>query len=1094
MSSRPESSPERPIVVGLGGSAGALGALQQFFDALPANPGAAFVVVLHRPSHQESSLDDILSARTRMPVQAVREPTELQADHVYVAPPGQALTLDGALLVPVNVERPEERRAPIDRFFRSLAQRGASAVGIVLSGAGSDGAVGLRAIEEAGGLGAVQDPSEAEHEGMPESAIQMGHVDLVLPAADLAERVCTYPETVERLQSVASPPEADEQQAEVLYDIFEQVRSHTGHNFSEYKESTMLRRLQRRMQVHQVASLEAYLDFLREHPEEVHALQKDFLISVTGFFRDRESFEALQETGVPALFEGKGAEEALRVWVVGTATGEEAYSLAMLLLEHARTRTVVPGEIQVFASDINEDALAVAREGRYPASIAADVPAPLLDRYFVKEGAQYVVKKRVREHLLFAPHNLLSDPPFSNLDLVSCRNLLIYLQRSLQDSVFEVFRYALNEGGLLFLGASESVDRADERFQVIDKGHRLYRLREQASAVPQLPSMPLTSTATSFRLPDDPDAPVPSESTAHQRLLADYAPPSVVVNDEYRLLHLSERAGTYLEYPSGTPRTNVVELVRPELQVQMRSVLTTVFAEGEPVRGRAITVDLNGRLEVVRLVAHPGAEAAQTQNLALVLFETVDEPSPEAGPSPEAASASPKAGGPDMPEEDADERRLRAELQQTREELRTTISEYESSQQELQAANEELRSMNEEYKSMTEELETSKEELQSVNEELKTVNQELEEKVEALREANSDLKNVMASTRIGTLFLDLDLCIQRYTPRIETLFNIRPDDRGRPIGDLTHHLTYDRLEADAEQVLADLQPVEREAQTDAGAWFLVRLHPYRTLDGDIDGVVIAFIDITDRREAEEALQAAHNRLRERTEQVQVLSDALAAAEANVRTRISQMLHDGLQQVLYTARSKANELQRGDASEEARALAAEIEALLGDGVEAARTLSRELTPPVGNESLRDALEWLAIHMRSAHGLSVNMHVEDTAGGSYDQAVRTLLFHTVRDLLFNVVAHAGVDEASLRLDEGEEQVRVVVEDEGTGFDPEALAVEADGTGLAGLRERMEGIGGTVTLDASPGEGTRVALAVPRHVRGTVPIGDENPDQDA
>jgi len=568
------------------------------------------------------------------------------------------------------------------------------------------------------------------------------------------------------------------------------------------------------------------------------------------------------------------------------------------------------------------------------------------------------VKGFVREHVLFTPHSLLRDPPFSNLDLISCRNLLIYLQRDLHTSVFDLFAYALNEDGHLFLGSSESAERADGGFRTVDASHRIYQLRNQQQAVPKLPSLPLTATPTQLDVRGGPGEAVPSEATAHQRLLEAYSPPSVVVNDDYRLLHLSDDAGRYLKHLSGTPRTGVIE-------------------EG----------DVDG-------------EEASTED------------------------------------------KLRAELKQTKKELRATVEEYESSQQKLQAANEELRSMNEEYKLMTEELETSKEELQSVNEELKTVNRELEEKVEQLRQANSDLKNVMASTQIGTLFLDRELHVQRYTPRVKDFFNVRPEDEGRPIGDITHHLGYDRLEADAESVLDDLKPIQREVPTDEGEWVLVRIHPYRTHDdrtamtdaldaaretgepfelqfrvqsddsvrwlyskGEVkkdDGTPHlhgAAVDVTERQEARAQLRAANEKLRERAEQVQSLSEALTSAEERVRRRISRLLHDEVQQSLYGAMLTLDNLR-------------EQEAMTDD--------------------------------------------------------QRALIDEARD---------QVEEASLFLVQGEERVRVVVEDAGVGFDPSEIEEWTSGTGLAGLQERIEVVGGQVEIHTTPGSGTRVSLEVPR-----------------
>lgn len=1202
--SSPESTPTLPVLVGLGGSAGAISALTEFFDHLPEAPGEAFVVVLHMPADEESSLAELLSRHTNMPVRQVTAPTDVKANCVYVAPPDRVLAIEGRTLTPVPFRRPKGLRAPIDQFFRSLAESDADVVGALLSGAGSDGTVGLQSIAEAGGLVAVQDPSEAEYAVMPQSAIQMGRVDLVLPIAELAERIGGHPKTLSRLVEESESQLPEDRRETLLDDIFEQVQAHTGHDFSEYKRSTMLRRIRRRMQVHQIPSLPEYLEFVKAHPEEVPALQKDLLISVTNFFRNPESFEALRDQVIPTLFEGKEEDDALRVWVVGTATGEEAYSLAILLLDHARTRETVPETIQVFATDINEEALSRAREGRYPEPIVADVPEKYLERYFVKEGAQYVVTEKLRDCVLFSSHSLLRDPPFSNLDLISCRNLFIYLRRDLQDAAIDLFQYALNEGGYLFLGRAESVEEEDEHFRMVDRGHRIYQLQKKAEAVPHLPFVGESSGPSSFKSPPASGAKtVPSEAAIHQRLLESFSPPSLVVNDDYRVLHLSADAGQYLEHPPATSRTNVLDLVRPELRLKMRTVLHKAFQERRTVQSKPSQVRLNGTTTVVRLVAHPGPEAHDTDALVLVVFETVEEE----GAIPEAEEDLEEGEGGSM------EDRLRVELRQARRELQATVEENESSERNLQVANEELRSMNEEYKLTTEELETSKEELRSVNEELKSVNQELEEKVEALREANSDLRNVMASTQIGTLFLDRDLRIQRYTPRVETLFNIRPEDRGRSICDLTHHLDYDSLESDARSVLDDLQPVEREIPADTGECFLVRLHPYRTHDDQVDGVVLSLVDITERREAEQALrrgeefhrlaveagevgtwslnldtwdfyissklaeivgygrdefdvpdghwqqvvprevwrdavhpedrarleeallasakeqvphdeqfrvllpngevrwihamgevvedeegtlhlhgatidvterqkakeklQKANDELRKKNKQIQSLTDALTSAEEDERQRIAQVLHDDLQQSIFAGLLQVENMEeQGELNEAQQSFLDRAKEQLRESIDVTRTLSRELDPPVEDNSLPDALAWLARQMEDTYDLTVTLQHEDSNGALGD-AVRIYLFHLVRELLFNVVKHANVGEAVLQLVEKEDWVRVVVEDEGKGFDPATLGEKSDGKGLASLEERIQLIGGTVGIDAAPGEGSRVCIEVPR-----------------
>ena len=1061
---------DQPLVVGIGGSAGGIEALQHFLEALPASPGAAFVVVMHLAPDETSQLAEVLQPHTPMPVRQVTEPTALETDHVYVTSPGNTLLVEERTLVPEALREPAERRTPIDTFFRSLAGADVEPVGLVVSGSGTDGSVGLRAIVEAGGVIAAQDPGEAAYPSMPRSAIETSRVDFVLPVAELARRLQKQQDLARDLYLPRAPEALDQEQKTLLGRVFEEVRVHTGHDFSQYKQSTMLRRVHRRLHVHQINSLEEYFHYLEEHPEEATALQKDLLISVTNFFRDPETFAVLRDEVLPSLLKRKTRDESVRAWVVGCASGEEAYTVAMLLLEQAASGSVPADHIQVFATDIDEQALATARKGRYPEAIATDVPERYLDRFFRKEGTDYVVRPSVRGRVLFTPHSLLKDPPFSNLDLVSCRNLLIYLRRDLQRSVFDLFGYALNEEGVLLLGSSESADLAEDTFQPIDTSHRLYRRRPGEQSIPDLPSLPMGGPTA---------GPVPvqgkknsasgrSAAAQHRRLLEAYAPPSALVNEDYQFVHLSQSAGRYLQHPIGPPSENILKIVRPELRGPLRSALRQAFADDRTVRTEPVTVQFTGDDRPVHLVVRPAQEVPDAEGLALVVF--VESEGTASSPEPPATT------------DDEQVRQLETELEQTKQELRSTVEEYETSQQEMRAANEELRSMNEEYKSMTEELETSKEELQYVNEELTTVNRELEEKVEALEKANSDLKNLMAATDIGTLFLDRELRIQRYTPRIETLFNVQPSDTGRPIGDFTHQMEYPDLEADARSVLDDLTSVEREVATDEDEWFLVRHHPYRTVDDRIDGVVITFVDITRRKTAEEDLRRANRSLKDRSEQVEALSQALTSAEQTERKRIRQILHDDLRQTIFAARMRMDHLrEEASLNAEQEGLATRAIELLDEGVEKTRTLSSELDPPVRDQSLRDALEWLSTQMEESYELAVEVETDD-AVRTTDDHLRVLLFRLVRELLFNVVKHAEVEAARVVVLEREDGLQLVVEDEGSGFDPSELDDQGAGLGLVNVRERIQMIGGELRVDSAPGEGTRVTICVPwRRIEG-------------
>ena len=1065
-------APARPVVVGLGASAGGIEALQRFFRTLPDDPGMAFVVVMHLAPDQSSELAEVLQHATTLPVRQVTEATEVEAGEVYVVPPGKALVMNGTVLTPVDFEEPPHRRAPINQFFRSLAETAVEPVGVIFSGSGSDGAAGLRAIEEQGGLTAIQDPEEAMHASMPRTALELGRADLVLPAAELGKRIGAHRAAVHSLQPLKDADALGDSEQEVVRDIFGQVRARTGQDFSQYKRSTMLRRIRRRMHVHQRSALKDYLELLQDRPAEAKELQKDFLISVSNFFRDPDAFAALREQVLPTLFSGLDPSDSIRVWVPGCATGEEPYSLAMLFLEAAAEQAVARDQIQIFASDLDEGALAKARAGRYPESIAADVPERYLDTFFRKEKAQYVVVKPVRDRIIFTPHNLLSDPPFSKLNLISCRNLLIYLRRDLQTAVFELFNYALNDGGHLFLGSSESTEGINDLFRIVDKTYRIYQRKDGAVAVPRLPTMPLTPMRTRMRSYPGTETNDQSNVDLHRRMLEAHAPPNAIVDESYTIVRLSAGAGRYLLHPAGAPSANIVEIVRPELQIKLRAALRDAFEEEQRTVTPAVQVHIDGTTELVRIEVYPAPDTPNTDGVALVMFVKERE-------TPPAASSENGRADSDVEDEDADTAHLNDELQRTKRQLRATIEEHETSKQEMRAANEELRSMNEEYKSMTEELETSKEELQSVNEELKTVNQELESKIEQLRAANNDLKNLMAATEIGILFLDRKLQIQRFTPPIEDLFNIQSKDVGRPIGTFTNRLEYDQLEADARQVL-DGDPVEREVNNENDEWFLVYAHPYRTVDNAVEGVVFTFIDITQRKNSELELRAASARLKRRTEQVHALSSALTMAEEGERKRLSRILHDDLQQRLFAAHMRIGQAQSQPSDTAAGALE-QAATKIDDAIKTTRNLSSELNPPVGKESLQDAFQWLGLQMEEAYGLSVTVDVEEP-DVSAEKNVCVLLLRTARELLFNVVKHAEVEAATLILTETDTGVRVVVEDEGVGFDLAELSdatKQEGGLGLYSVRDRIEMIGGLFEIDAAPEQGTRVTIEVPRTV---------------
>ena len=857
----PEDEDTFPVV-GIGASAGGLRAFQEFFSALPPAPGMAFVLVQHLSPDHESTLAELIQTRTQMTVTQVADHPDVEPNRVYVIPPGKHLEIEDGHLQLVEVRRDRGRPAAVDHFFRTLAEdMGERAVCIVLSGTGSDGSLGLKAVKERTGLTMAQTPSDAEYGGMPQSAIQTDLVDVQGAADELATRLVEIRNAAGRVEVPvrdSGPIPEDDHQA--LQAIFAHLRKRTAHDFSQYKRATILRRLARRLQVTGQGSLPEYASYLRSTPDEVPSLLRDFLISVTQFFRDPPAFDVLEREVIPLLFLGKTAADQVRVWVAGCATGEEAYSVAMLLCEH-RSRLDDPPDLQVFATDIDEDALDRAREGHYANVATADVPPSLLRRYFDTEPDGVRVKPELRQMVLFANHNLISDPPFSRLDLVACRNVLIYLERKIQTRIFATFHYSLRPEGFLFLGSAEGLDALTKGFGAVDKKARIYR-RQQAGAPARLPSYSVGDGrrgAPPRPRPADP----PREGLVERYrdwTLQEYAPPRLLVDEHYDVTHVFGDAGAYLRDREGPVTQNVVDKVLRAFRIDLRAALFRAFSSGESTETPFKRVEVGGRERVARLHVGRVGGAASQDGLAEVVFIELDA---ETVSRLGAAVAEPEGGG--GLADDSTAAQLEEEIRSLRARLQATVDESETSTEELKASNEELRSTNEELQSTTEELETSKEELQSTNEELTTVNQELKTKVEELIRANSDLQNLIAATDIGTVFLDRSLRVKRYTPTAEDVFHIIPADVGRPFAHLTHRLLHDGLVDNARRVLETLVPEEEEVEDDAGRWHAVRLLPYRTVDDRIEGVVLTLVEITE-------LKRARDEARRRGDQQGVVAD------------------------------------------------------------------------------------------------------------------------------------------------------------------------------------------------------------------------------
>ena len=856
-----ERRPDFPIV-GIGASAGGIPALKRFFSGIPGDGNAAFVVVMHLAPGRESSLGDIIGRFSPLPTRVVERDAPVEPGHVYVIPPNAVLTLVDGHLLTARPDSGESRRSPVDGFLTSLAaDRGENAACVILSGTGSDGTLGLRAIKEHGGLALAQEA--AEYDGMMRSAVATRLVDFVLPAEEMPGKLLGY---FGHLRETAPRKDGDGLRREVanhLPAICGLLRARTGHDFSEYKQSTIIRRIQRRMQVLQRDTPEASLERLKAEPREIDLLLDDLLIGVTSFFRDPPAFEALDREVITPLMASGGADTSIRVWVPGCSTGEEAYSIAMLLHERLppdRKRPV----IQIFASDIDERGLEVGRLGRYPASLAEQVGERRLKRFFVREDGTYRVVAELRESILFSTHDLLRDPPFSKLDLISCRNLLIYMTSELQDRVIPLFNYALRGDGCLFLGSSENVTRHTRLFATVDKAHRIFRRRpEERSRLPQFPlSIQASRPASASRARPEPgDGSL--QRLAERQLLDRFGPAHAVVNAQGEVLHVSAGTGKYLELPAGVPDNNLIGMARPGLRLDLRGAIHRAAATGETVVQHEIGVGTNGGRQLIDLVVQPLRRGEAQDATFLVVFRDVGGLQSEEGFASHTV-------------EDAEAstiQHLEHELRTTTERLQSTTEELESSNEELKSANEELSSMNEELQSSNEELETSKEELSSMNEELQTVNAELSTRVEELSRANSDIQNLLESTQIATVFLDRNLCIKKFTPAAKELFYLVESDEGRPIGHLRARFAADTLGQDTEQVLRRLTPVERTVEgLENGMRYAMRILPYRTVADVISGVVITFVDITRITDAETRIAELTDSLRDRLVRLETLLD------------------------------------------------------------------------------------------------------------------------------------------------------------------------------------------------------------------------------
>jgi two-component system CheB/CheR fusion protein len=1094
-------------VVGLGASAGGVIALQQFFEALPATTGAAYVVVLHLPPGHPSRLDSVLRKATAMPVTQIAHSGTLDRNRVYVVAPSSAVTIDGNQLLVVETTEALAATAAIDLFFRSLADACREhAVGVVLSGAGSDGSVGIKRIKELGGITMAQSPDDAEHGSMPRTAIDTGMVDFTLCANEMPQRLLDLWSQAGRVRlpdALSHGGDGDDEAKAAAGDPFSErnqrafreilivLRTRTGHDFKHYKRASMLRRIERRLQINGLTDLEHYRDFLHLYPAETKALLQDLLVSATHFFRDRDAYETLRTDVLPLLFAQRAADEPVRVWVSGCATGEEAYSIAMLLHE-ASVGSAARAPFQVFATDIDDRAIEVARQGQYSEAVLADLDATRVKKYFVKNGIHYRIKKELRERVLFAVHNVLRDPPFSRLDLICCRNLLVYFDRQAQIDTLHAFHFALNQGGFLFLGTSETAEPAGSLFAPADKRARIFvsdgkRVPARSPHVPNVanatvPMVPMVSTISTLSVLSPMGKPRFSFGDLHGRLIEEHAFPSVLVNRHSEIVHVSDRAGRFLQFAGGEPSHNVLAAIRPELRAALRKAIYLALKAQQRIDAPPTSFSHEGRPITVRMIARTVHDEEANDDFVLIVFDELPE---SAGAVHEAAAQDPHAS---MIAE------LEQELQSVKQQLQRTVEQYETSNEELRASNEELQAMNAQLCSTVEALEVNKQDLEAANTALKSVNTELHARVGITTKINDDLQNLMTANDVGTLFVDRKLRIMRFTPRVKDIFDVLDADIGRSLTEITHRLQYESLEADAAQAFDSLRLVEREVRGNDGRWFSARFQPYRATGNMIDGAVLSFIDITPRRIAEERLHSASQSALEEVERRQdeflaVVSHELkhplnlisANAELIARSTTAQR-EPGLARAAHTiTRTVTGQAQ-----------------IIDDLLDISRVRTGKLSIARKSVDLADAVRRICGTVRQeAHRDGIDLAVSVPDHPITIDADPTRIEQVLWNLIGNALKYTGHDGTiSVALVEEAAMVKLVVADDGMGIDPGTLPYIFEmfqrgrdtssvrsgglGIGLSLVKELVALHGGRVSAHSDGlGHGATFTVELPRAV---------------
>lgn len=1046
-------------VVGIGASAGGLDALKKLFGAMPNDTGMAFVVVPHLDPKHKSLMVELLAKQTDMPVCEAEEGMAIQPNMLHVIPHNKFLAIRDRVLHLSKLPQPQGLQTAIDSFLRSLADDVKElAIGIVLSGTGSHGTLGIQAIKGHGGMAMVQEPGTADYDHMPQNAIATGVVDYILPPEEMPAALVQFASHVIS-NGMWCPAEVPSTELDQLTRVLALLRARTSYDFRCYRKNMLMRRVQRRMGLCQIDNLTDYLEYVRANAGEVTLLFRDMLIGVTAFYREPEAYKVLEQRVIPNLAEESSADKPIRIWVPGCATGEEAYSIAMSVLDQFAAANRSPN-FQIFATDIDENALEFARQGMYPESIAADVSPDQLKQYFTKTDHHYVVNKQVRESVVFAAQNLVSDAPFSKLDLISCRNLLIYLEPDVQRNIIALFHFALKPEGYLFLGSSETVGGDRGIFQTISKRWRVFRRTGPMRR--DLLTFPVATGEERRGLlrlnPQKNERNLLGFVELMQRsILADYAPASVLINRKYEVLCVQGPMVNFMEFPSGELTSDLLAMTRPGLRTKLRAACHKAIRDNQTVIDDDCRVKRDGAYAPCTLTVKMIAEPKEAENLLLVTFQ--EQPKESAELHVADAKSEPV-------EESALFLHMENELKSTREDLQSTIEEMESANEELKASHEELMSMNEELQSANEELETSKEELQSMNEELSTVNNQLRDKIIELEGAYNDMANLLANTDVATVFLDIELNIQRFTPSTGKLLKLIATDVGRPMSVFAGNLNDEGLLGDAQQVLDGLTPIEKEILTDDSKSYIRRIVPYRTQDNRIEGVVITFSDITEHKRAEKVLRDVAER--------KTLERAMVEFVENEQRRIGLELHDDVGQQVTAMGLLASNLQ-GHLGAESSALkgkAADIIKAIQQTSEKLRKLTAGLVSvEIDAQGLVPALEKL-VEGQSLSGLNCQFDCDNDIEIK-DNLIALQLYRITQEAVNNVVKHANAKNLAISLRDGD-GIHVEICDDGIGFDPAKL--DGNGNGLGIMRYRADLIGGTMTIESQRGKGTVLVCSLP------------------